>query len=721
APHPNAERLRRAVEPQRGRPRRTRPHAARQPGVRRERLLPGGAAPAASQDGLPRPAGDARGRQGARARAGGLRRLGDARVGARARRDALHPLVPAADGLDRREARLLLRAHGRRHGDRRVLRQGAHPGRARRLLVPDGRHPGDLRGPRLHGVGPELAGLHPREPQWRAALHPHGVRVVDGRGARPQDPAAALHGRAVEVRASRAEGPRPADPRGEGLHDGRARAGVLPDRRAVLLRAPRPHQHGPDALRGQAAQGPRARRPLLRLDPRARAGVHARVRARAGQARRADQDPPQRGRPRAVRDRPGVRELERRRRPPAARDAGPAERRAPLRPRLPPAREALRRRQRLGQAQQLVLRHGHGRQPARAGRHPAREPPVPVLLRGGHRGGQQAPGVAARVDRLPRPGPPPRGQRGAAGDHLDLPGRRAREDLRRDRVGLGRRGDPAGLPRPGHLGAPAPAQARRRPQPHLAVRLHGQQVRVPRPGLHGFAGPAQRGAQHDRRGVDRRPRRAGRGARVGRRGRRRGGPRGRQGDVLGQQGDRLLRRQLLRRVARRGRAARALQPAHHAGCAAVAREPADRRGLREVLRALRARARGPLRGDGRAVRREPQHRGRDRRLDGPHDAPALRDHLPRPARGRGRRRRRHEAHRGAHRARRRVRRADPGARAGQRRAPGGRGGHRGRPLRPRHGHPGHGRGARGGRPARARRARHALAAAEVLGDPLHQV
>ena len=58
------------------------------------------------------------------------------------------------------------------------------------------------------------------------------------------------------------------------VHHGRARAGVLPDRRAVLLRAPRPDQHRPHAVRRQAAEGPRARRPLLRLDPRARARLH---------------------------------------------------------------------------------------------------------------------------------------------------------------------------------------------------------------------------------------------------------------------------------------------------------------------------------------------------------------------------------------------------------------------------------------------------------------
>ena len=36
-------------------------------------------------------------------------------------------------------------------------------------------------------------------PNGARALHPDRVRVVDGRGARPQDPAAALDGRAVEV------------------------------------------------------------------------------------------------------------------------------------------------------------------------------------------------------------------------------------------------------------------------------------------------------------------------------------------------------------------------------------------------------------------------------------------------------------------------------------------------------------------------------------------
>ena len=78
-----------------------------------------------------------------------------------------------------------------------------------------------------------------------------------------------------------------------------------------------------------------------------------------GRARDPDQDPPQRGRAGPVRVRAGVRELQRRLRPPAALHADPAERGAALRPRLPAAREAVRGRQRIRQAQQLVVRDRH--------------------------------------------------------------------------------------------------------------------------------------------------------------------------------------------------------------------------------------------------------------------------------------------------------------------------------------------------------------------------
>ena len=133
----------------------------------------------------------------------------------------------------------------------------------------------------------------------------------------------------------------------QGLHHRRRRAGILPDRQELLLRPPRPDHLRPHALRRPAAQGPGAGRPVLRLDPRARARVHGRVRGGAVQARRAGQDAPQRGRPEPVRDRPDLREQQPRDRPPEPDHGGPAQDRRPLRPGLPAAREAVRRHQRL--------------------------------------------------------------------------------------------------------------------------------------------------------------------------------------------------------------------------------------------------------------------------------------------------------------------------------------------------------------------------------------
>ena len=65
---------------------------------------------------------------------------------------------------------------------------------------------------------------------------------------------------------------------------------------------------------------------------------------------------------------------------------------------------------------------------------PAENIQLPVLLRRGDQGRGQAPGPAARLGGQHRPGPPAGRQRGAAGDHLDLPRRRAGEGVRRDRV-----------------------------------------------------------------------------------------------------------------------------------------------------------------------------------------------------------------------------------------------------------------------------------------------
>ena len=90
---------------------------------------------------------------------------------------------------------------------------------------------------------------------------------------------------------------------------------------------------GPDALRRQAAEGPGARRSVLRGDSRARARVHARRRDRALQGRRAGEDASQRGRAEPVRAGADLRERQRRHRSPDDDDGGDAAAGAEVRPR----------------------------------------------------------------------------------------------------------------------------------------------------------------------------------------------------------------------------------------------------------------------------------------------------------------------------------------------------------------------------------------------------
>ncbi len=226
--------------------------------------------------------------------------------------------------------------------DRRVRRQDADPGRARRVELPQRWPAGHLRGPGLHRLGRDQPRLHPREPEREHAVHPDRVRVDDRRGPRPQDAAPALA--AGDGGAGRAR-PAPVRPRGSrrGRVLRRRRAGVLPDRPQLLPRPSRPARVGPHPVRGQAAEGPGVRRPLLRCDPRAGARLHVRRRARAVQARHPGQDPAQRGRPGPVRAGADVRAGQRRGRPPAAADGDPQEGGAEARHGVPLPREALRR------------------------------------------------------------------------------------------------------------------------------------------------------------------------------------------------------------------------------------------------------------------------------------------------------------------------------------------------------------------------------------------
>ena len=106
-------------------------------------------------------------------------------------------------------------------------------------------------------------------------------------------------------------------------------------------------------------------------------------------------------------------------------------------------------------------------------------------------------GPAAGVGGFGHQRPPPRRERGAARDHLDLPRRPAGRRVRADRQGRGdvvkgqgqhdhRCRHPAGAAdRPG------------RPQPHQPVRVHRQPVRVPCAGLGSDGGGADDDVEHD--------------------------------------------------------------------------------------------------------------------------------------------------------------------------------------------------------------------------------
>ncbi len=261
------------------------------------------------------------------------------------------------------------------------------------------------------------------QPERHDAGHPDRVRQLDRRGARQEDAAAALDGSALDAGRPHPEAVRLA--RRARHRDLRPRAGILPDRQQLLLRAARPDQRRPHPVRRQAAEGPGARGPVLRRDPRARPRLHDGGRGRALQGRRAGQDAPQRGRAEPVRDRADLRERQRRHRPPDDGHGDAAPHRAQVRPRLPAAREAVRRRQRLGQAPQLVDGRRPRQQPAEPGRHPARQRAVPGVLRRGAARRLPVTGPAARRHRQRRQRPPPGRQRGPAGDHLGLPRRHA--------------------------------------------------------------------------------------------------------------------------------------------------------------------------------------------------------------------------------------------------------------------------------------------------------
>jgi hypothetical protein len=219
------------------------------------------------------------------------------------------------------------------------------------------------------------------------------------------------------------------------VNDPRHRAGVLPGRPAPLLRPPRPHDlrrtlFGAKPPKGQELDdhyfGAIPQRVIAFMAEVERSSTASACRSRRGttRSRRASTRSRRSSRTANVACDHQMLVMETLKRvAPRYGLAGPA------------AREAVRRRERLGQAQQLVALDRHGRQPARPARRDAHEHAVPGLPVRGHPRGRPPRRPAPRLDRQRRQRPPPRRQRGAARDHLDLPGRHAHRHHRAAREG----------------------------------------------------------------------------------------------------------------------------------------------------------------------------------------------------------------------------------------------------------------------------------------------
>ena len=135
---------------------------------------------------------------------------------------------------------------GRRHRD--LHGPDARPGRARRLVVPVRRPARDLRGARLHGVGPDVPGVHPGDA--RAARRCASRRCFVSYTGHALDTKTPLL-RSIEALNKAALGILEyfkSDAKKVVL-DARRRAGILPDRRRVLQRAPGPAARRPHAVR----------------------------------------------------------------------------------------------------------------------------------------------------------------------------------------------------------------------------------------------------------------------------------------------------------------------------------------------------------------------------------------------------------------------------------------------------------------------------------------
>ena len=361
------------------------------------------------------------------------------RVGDGARRHPLHALVPAAHRPDRREARLLLRAR-----PATARRSPSSPARSSSRASPTRRRSppaASARRSRPRGYTP---GTRPRR---RSSSRTPTARCCASRPRSRRGPARRWTRRSRScarwTRSKRSAVTRCGCSATRGrarVHDGRARAGVLPHRRAVLLRAPRPLTAGRTLFGAKPPKG-------HELDDHYFGSIPERILACMLETER---------------------ELAKLGVPVKTRHNEVAPNQYEIAPIFENSNVGSDHQQLTMQVMQNVARryglvcllhekpfagvngsgkHNNwsmgtdtGREPARAGRHAAREHPVPVLLRAVIAAVNKHQALLRAVGRQRRPGPPPRRQRGAAGDHLDLPRRRAREGLATIEAG---EGDPA--------------------------------------------------------------------------------------------------------------------------------------------------------------------------------------------------------------------------------------------------------------------------------------
>ena len=202
-------------------------------------------------------------------------------MGRRARRDALHALVPAAHRPDGREARLVYHARTWAAAPSRSSRaRTLDPGRARRVLVPRRRPPRDVRGSRLHRLRPDEPGVH-RRAQRRPPRSASRRRLRVGLARRSTTRSRCL--RSHGARSTRRPNARSRSWAKKTSAASTATCGAeqeyfLVDE-AVLRGPPRPASSlAARSIGAAAAARSGVRRPLLRLHPRAHHGLHERRR-----------------------------------------------------------------------------------------------------------------------------------------------------------------------------------------------------------------------------------------------------------------------------------------------------------------------------------------------------------------------------------------------------------------------------------------------------------